>query len=158
MVRTIFRPASSDQSGPPPEQFPKKILNKEITVANKFIFYYANFVEKIYGYVLRRDGSNIPEEHYVGRLRETVPRRKGRSKIPTRPLGAPEFHKQGDPLQPDISKRDRWSGSPEIGEIVLCLFRKHLLVGCLVEARRNGKLVLVTEDQRNIVVRRNAIV
>ena len=59
MVRTIFRPASSDQSGPPPEQFPKKILNKEITVANKFIFYYANFVEKIYGYVLGRDGSNI---------------------------------------------------------------------------------------------------
>ncbi|HCR18233.1 MAG TPA: hypothetical protein DIU35_12190 [Candidatus Latescibacteria bacterium] len=119
---------------------------------------HANFVEKIYGFILGRDGSNIPEEHYVGRLRETVPRRKDRSKIPTRPLGAPEFQKQGAPLQPDISNRERLSGSPKIGEIVLCLFRKHFLVGCLVETRRNGRLVLVTKDQRNIVVRRNTIV
>ena len=32
------------------------IPSKEITVANRFNYCYANFVERFYGYVLRRDG------------------------------------------------------------------------------------------------------
>ena len=54
------------------------LWNKEITVANRFIYYYASFVKRIYGFVIRRDGDNVPEEHYVGHF---VPR-PSRKKVP----------------------------------------------------------------------------
>ena len=135
-----------------------KILNREITVANKFIFYYANFVEKIYGYVLRRDGRSIPEENYVGRLKEMPGLGSGLGSHRIRTLANSNFHRQGDPLHLDIAVKDRWIGIPEKGEIVLCPYRKHFLVGCFQEAMRKRRYSLITEDHRSVIVRSNSVI
>ena len=45
-----------------------KLLSRDLTIANRFIYYYANFVRRIYGFVVRREGENVWTEHQVGRL------------------------------------------------------------------------------------------
>jgi hypothetical protein len=135
-----------------------KILNKEITVANKFIFYYANFVDKIFGYVVRRDGQNIPEEHYFGRISEKIGQVKGRARRKRPSLRLPLFHRQGDPQDPERSGRDGWKNVPENGEIILCVYRKRLLLVCFEGVIRRGKYSVVTEDRRQVVLRASSII
>ena len=45
-----------------------KLLSRDLTIANRFIYYYANFVKRIYGFVVRREGKNVWTERQVGRL------------------------------------------------------------------------------------------
>ena len=80
-----------------------KILNREITVANRFIYYYANFVDRIYGFVTRKDGENVPEEHYVGRIDDLGPRRfRSRHQRGTGRSVRTAIQWQGDPQHPHL--------------------------------------------------------
>lgn len=45
--------------------------DRQIAVANRFIYYYASFIKGIYGFVVRRDGKNIPNQRYVGHMKAT---------------------------------------------------------------------------------------
>ncbi len=133
-----------------------KIPPKEFTVSNRFIYYYANFVERFYGYVLRRDGRNIPEEHYVGRMKESG--RSSRS-LPGR-----------NPLHPAVRRRWRELRLPQspsgrkglsetaADEIVLFLYRKRLMLGCCAHRLWGNRISVVAEDGRRLTIRRKSLV
>lgn len=133
-----------------------KIPPKDFTVSNRFIYYYANFVERFYGYVLRRDGRNIPEEHYVGRMKES-----GRSS---------RLRPGKDPLHPAVRRRWRELRPPQspsgrkglsetaTGEIVLFLYRKRLMLGCCSHRLWGNRISIVAEDGRRLVIRRKSLV
>jgi len=53
-----------------------RIPDRQITVENRWIYYYASFLKGIYGFVPRRDGKNLPDQHFYGRL----PTAKGRQR------------------------------------------------------------------------------
>ena len=114
-----------------------KILNKEITVANRFIYYYyANVVGRIYGFVLRKEGKNLPEEHYVGRWEEEAVLRGAQSKAVVRGKSIRKgVHRQGDPQHPRIVSNGRWSIDLEAGEVIIFHYRKRLMIGTLRETR-----------------------
>lgn len=46
-----------------------RMQDRQITVANRFIYYYASFIKGIYGFVLRREGKNIPDKRHVGQMK-----------------------------------------------------------------------------------------
>ena len=134
------------------------LWNKEITVANRFIYYYANFVKRVYGFVIRRDGANVPEEHYVGHFAphpsdKRAPRRRRDRRTPVQA----EFHRQGDPKAPLPMPTGRWEGTPDPDEIVLFRYHKRLMLGYCQEIHRRT-LSLVAEDRRHLTVRRNALI
>jgi len=43
--------------------------DKQITIANRFIYYYASFIRGIYGFALRRKGKTIPGQRYTGHMK-----------------------------------------------------------------------------------------
>lgn len=133
-----------------------KIPPKEFTVSNRFIYYYANFVERFYGYVLRRDGRNIPEEHYVGRLRESGPSSRLRTgKDPLHPAVRRRWRELRPPQSPSGRKG---LSETATGEIVLFLYRKRLMLGCCSHRLWGNRISIVAEDGRRLVVRRKSLV
>ncbi|MDA0746720.1 MAG: RNB domain-containing ribonuclease [bacterium] len=131
-----------------------KILNREITVSNRFIYYYANFVDRIYGFVLRRDGANLPEEHYVGRLQKA-----GQISASKRTLSLHQkFHQQGDPLHPHLPQQGRHGTDPDPEEIVLFRYRKRLMLGLCIHNKRGRRIAVRTEDRRSLTIRRNTLI
>lgn len=129
---------------------------KEITVANRFIYYYANFMERFYGYVLRRDGHNVPEEHYVGRMKETggpVRPRSGRK------ASRPALRRRRRELRPPAPP----SGEPDFdeiarGEVLLFLYRKRMMLGTYSHRIWGSRICVVSEDGRHLNIRRNSLV
>ncbi|MDP6778199.1 MAG: RNB domain-containing ribonuclease [Candidatus Latescibacteria bacterium] len=135
------------------------LWNKEITVANRFIYYYANFVKRVYGFVIQREGDNVPDEHYVGHF-APHPRDKRASRRRRRDRHPPvqeEFHRQGDPKAPLQVPKGRWQGTPETNEIVLFRYRKRPMLGYCQELQRKT-LTVVAEDRRCLTVRRRALI
>ncbi len=135
-----------------------EILNKEIIVANRFIYYYANFVERIYGFVLRKDGENLPEEHYVGRLRPLDRKRRWSGRSARRTSIRSKIHRQGDPQNPRPAQKGRWGTDPDPGEIVLFLYRRRLMLGYFLPRVRGRKIAVIAEDQRRLSLRKNALI
>ena len=94
-----------------------KIPPKEFTVSNRFIYYYANFVERFYGYVLRRDGRNIPDEHYTGRMKESG--RSSRSLHGKNPLHPAVRRRWRELRRPQSPSGRKGPSETAAGEIVL---------------------------------------
>lgn len=133
-----------------------KIPPKEITVANRFIYYYANFMDRFYGYVLRRDGRNIPGEHYVGRMKE--PGRPLRSR-PGRKTSHPSVRRRWREMRLPQSPSAREGFSETVtGEIVLFLYRKRLMLGTYSHRIWGTRICVVAEDGRRLVIRRKSLV
>ncbi|MDE2886983.1 MAG: RNB domain-containing ribonuclease [Gemmatimonadota bacterium] len=133
-----------------------KIPPKEITVANRFIYYYANFVDRFYGYVLRRDGRNVPDEHYVGRMKESGPSsRSRRGKKTSRPAVRRRWRELRLPQSPSARER---SSETVTGEIVLFLYRKRLMLGTYSHWIWGNRICVVAEDGRRLVIRRKSLV
>ena len=116
-----------------------KLLNRDLTIANRFIYYYANFAKRIYGFVVRREGKNVWTERQVGRLPARkpsawpVPRTQKRRAAP----GTPQ--EQGD----------KPGDLPGSGEIVLFRYRKRLMLGyCRKGSART--VSVVSEDRRRL--------
>ncbi len=84
---------------------------QEIAFSNRYLYYYASLIKKLYGFVIRR-GGNQPDERYVGKVGEQ-PQRKELT---------------NDATPPDALKL-RQEGLPAVGEIILFRFRKRLLFG-----------------------------
>lgn len=120
-----------------------KVGEKAIIATNPHIYYYASLVDRIYGFVLRREGKNLPRERYVGRLAQE-PRSKELAKYTDFPG----------------SLHARRSGDPAIGEILLFRYRKRLLLGyCQGTLGRTGpRICVLTEDRRHLRFRRDSIV
>ena len=136
-----------------------KILNREISVANRFIYYYANFVDRIYGFVTRKDGENVPEEHYVGRIDDLGPRRfRSRHQRGTGRSVRTAIQWQGDPQHPHLVDLGRRGYDPEEQEIVLFLYRKHLMLGSFLQRVRGKYYEILAEDGRRVAVRKAAFV
>ena len=133
------------------------LWNKEITVANRFIYYYASFAKRIYGFVIRRDGDNVPDEHYVGHFAPQPTRQKAPRRRRRQALVQEDFHRQGDPKAPLPMPKGRWEGTPEPNEIVLFRYRKRLMLGYCQEIDRKT-LSVVAEDRRRLTVRRSALI
>lgn len=106
----------------------------EIAFSNRYLYYYASVIKKLYGFVIRR-GDNLPDERYVGHIGEQ-PQRKD---LPS------------DPTPPNAIKPGR-EGLPAIGEIILFRFRKRLLFGYCRESlsRQVSEISVQTEDNRRI--------
>ena len=132
-----------------------KVPPKEITVANRFIYYYANFMDRFYGYVLRRDGRNVPNEHYVGRMEESG--RSSRSR-PGKKTTHPAVRRRWRELRlPESPSRDGLSETAA-GEIVLFLYRKRLMLGAFSHWVRGNRICILAEDGRRLVIRRKSLV
>ena len=106
--------------------------------------------------MLRKDGENIPHEHYVGRLKKTHHSHKPRT--PKRSTLRTDLHRQGDPRHPHPLRKDRWETDPDPGEIVLFLYRRRLMLGHFLRRLRGGKISVIAEDQRRLRLRKNALV
>ncbi|MDE2998300.1 MAG: RNB domain-containing ribonuclease [Gemmatimonadota bacterium] len=129
---------------------------KEITVSNRFIYYYANFVDRFYGYVLRRDGRNVPHEHYVGRMDESRPSsRSRRGKQTSNPAVRRRWRELRLPQLPSARER---SSETVPGEIVLFLYRKRLMLGAYSHWIWGNRICIVAEDGRRLVIRRKSVV
>lgn len=107
---------------------------QEIAFSNRYVYYYASLIRKIYGFVIRR-GENQNEERYVGHLGQHPERRE-----PTHGPAPAHALKPG---------RD---GLPAEGEIILFRFRKRLLLGYCRESlgRQVSEISAQTEDDRHI--------
>ena len=106
---------------------------REITVSNRFIYYYANFMKRIYGFVLRRGWKNVPGERHTGHLDEV----RGK-------LGS------------GAARAEALSGTPAGGEVVLFRCRKRLILG-RCQTVQGDDLWVVAEDGRRLRVDRHAI-
>lgn len=107
----------------------------EVSVSNRYIYYYASLLKRIYGFVIRRDGENQPGERYTGRLNEP-------------PVHTPI--PSGTALPKPIASH--LSGTPEVGEIVLFRFRKRLLLGTCQQVlpRAISEISVLSEDGRRL--------
>ena len=133
-----------------------KIPPKEITVANRFIYYYGNFMERFYGYVLRRDGRNIPGEHHVGRMKETGGSDRSRS---GRKQSRPAFRRRRRELRHPAPPSGRPNFAEIVrGEVVLFLYRKRLMLGSYSHRIWGTRICIVSEDGRRLNIRRNSLV
>lgn len=133
-----------------------KIPIKEITVANRFIYYYANFKERFYGYVLRRDGRNIPDEHYAGRFKESgVSTRSHPDKVSSRPITRRRWRELRPPLPPEGREI---LAETEPGEVVLFLYRKRMMLGTFSHRVWGTRICIAAEDGRRLIIRRNSLV
>ena len=107
---------------------------QEIAFSNRYLYYYASLIKKLYGFVIRR-GDNQPDERYIGQLGEP-PQRKELT---------------NDATPPDALKL-RQEGLPAVGEIILFRFRKRLLFGYCRElfSRQVSEISVHTEDDRHL--------
>ncbi len=103
---------------------------REIAISNRYLYYYASLIKRIYGLIIRNEHKNQPDERYTGHLDE-------------------------DPL---LSSRDathtkgRLPGTPVRDEIVLFRFRKRLLLGTCqaVLPRKISEITVLSEDGRRL--------
>ena|GEM_PF-1106262 len=47
--------------------------NREIVVSNRFLYYYANLIRRVFGMAVRRDGKNVPGTQVTGKLPGSEP-------------------------------------------------------------------------------------
>ena len=138
-----------------------KIRDQEITVANRFIYYYASFLKRIYGFVVRRDGGNIPDQHYIGRMRSPQSQPRRRSGRPHTPVShEDEGLRRVDLLNLPSPQAGRWEGDPEPDEIVLFRYRKRLMLGRCQELlpRAVSAVSVASEDGRRLKFHKNNLV
>ena len=98
---------------------------REITISNRYIYYYASLLKRIYGLIIRNEHKNQPDERYIGHLDE--------DEIPS-------------------SQDGRLPGTPVRDEIVLFRFRKRLLIGTCqaVLPRKISEITVLSEDGRRL--------
>ena len=110
-----------------------KLQKSEIAFSNRYLYYYASLIKKIYGFVIRR-GEDQPDERYVGHIGEQPQRKELPSEV----------------VQ-NLLKPGR-EGLPVVGEIILFRFRKRLLFGYCREllSRQVSEISVQTEDERHI--------
>ena len=39
---------------------------REITISNRYLYYYASLLKRIYGLIIRNEHKNQPDERYIG--------------------------------------------------------------------------------------------
>ena len=103
---------------------------REITISNRYLYYYASLLKRIYGLIIRNEHKNQPDERYTGRLDE-------------------------DPVlssKDATHTKDRLPGTPVRDEIVLFRFRKRLLLGTCqaVLPRKISEITVLSEDGRRL--------
>lgn len=103
---------------------------REVTVSNRYLYYYASLVKRIYGLIIRNEHKNQPDERYTGRLD------KDSAKSP----------------QEVPHTKSRLLGTPVQDEIVLFRFRKRLLIGTCqaVLPRKISEIAVLSEDGRHL--------
>lgn len=109
-----------------------KSHKQEIAFSNRYLYYYASLIRKLYGFVIRR-GDDQPDERYVGHLGEQ-PQRK-------------ELPSEAHPKTLQAGRNEL----PVANEIILFRFRKRLLMGYCkeVHARQVSEVDVQTEDERH---------
>ncbi len=103
---------------------------REITISNRYLYFYASLVKRIYGLIIRNEHKNQPNERYTGRLDE-----------------------DGIPISQDAPHtKSRLPGTPVQDEIVLFRFRKRLLLGICqaVLSRKISEITVLSEDGRRL--------
>lgn len=103
---------------------------REITISNRYLYYYASLLKRIYGLIIRNEHKNQPDERYTGRLDEDT-------------IQSP----------PDtLNTKGRLPGTPIQDEIVLFRFRKRLLLGTCqaVLPRKISEITVLSEDGRRL--------
>ena len=111
---------------------------REITISNRYLYFYASLVKRIYGLIIRNEHKNQPNERYTGRLDE-----------------------DGIPSSQDASHtKGRLSGTPVQDEIILFRFRKRLLLGTCqaVLPRKISEIAVLSEDGRRLHFRHTNLV
>lgn len=103
---------------------------REITISNRYLYYYASLIKRIYGLIIRNEHKDQPDERYIGRLDED-----------TIPSSQDATHTKG-----------RLPGTPVQDEIVLFRFRKRLLLGTCqaVLPRKISEISVLSEDGRRL--------
>ena len=103
---------------------------REITISNRYLYFYASLVKRIYGLIIRNEHKNQPDERYTGRLDED---------------GIPSF-------QDAPHTKGRLPGTPAQDEIILFRFRKRLLIGTCqaVLPRKISEIAVLSEDGRRL--------
>lgn len=110
----------------------------EITISNRYLYFYASLVKRIYGLIIRNEHKNQPNERYTGRLDE-----------------------DGIPISQDASHtKGRLPGIPVQDEIILFRFRKRLLIGTCqaVLPRKISEITVLSEDGRRLRFRHTNLV
>ena len=99
---------------------------REITISNRYLYYYASLLKRIYGLIIRNEHKNQPDERYIGHLDED---------------GIPSSQEEG-----------RLPGTPVQDEIVLFRFRKRLLLGTCqaILSRKISEITVLSEDGRRL--------
>ena len=103
---------------------------REITISNRYLYYYASLLKRIYGLIIRNEHKNQPDERYIGHLDE-------------------------DPVlssQDATHTKGRLPGTPVPDEIILFRFRKRLLIGTCqaVLPRKISEITVLSEDGRRL--------
>ena len=103
---------------------------REITISNRYLYYYASLIKRIYGLIIRNEHKNQPDERYIGHLDED-------SVLSSRDA----THTKG-----------RLPGTPVPDEIILFRFRKRLLLGTCqaVLPRKISEITVLSEDGRHL--------
>ena len=111
---------------------------REVTISNRYLYFYASLVKRIYGLIIRNEHKNQPNERYTGRLDE-----------------------DGIPSSQDASHTTgRLPGTPVQDEIILFRFRKRLLIGTCqaVLPRKIPEIAVLSEDGRHLRFRHTNLV
>ena len=111
---------------------------REITISNRYLYFYASLVKRIYGLIIRNEHKDQPDERYIGHLGE-----------------------DGIPISQDITHtKSRLPGTPVPDEIVLFRFRKRLLLGTCqaVLSRKISEITVLSEDGRHLRFRHTNLV
>ena len=114
---------------------------REIAISNRYLYYYANLLKRIYGFVIRNERGN--DERYTGRLDE-----------------APVLSPLPAEMIPPKDMAARLPGTPVRDEIVLFRFRKRLLLGTCqgVLPRNISEIAVLSEDDRRLRFHRTNLV
>ncbi len=111
---------------------------REVTISNRYLYFYASLVKRIYGLIIRNEHKNQPNERYTGRLDE-----------------------DGIPSSQDAPHtKGRLPGTPIQDEIILFRFRKRLLLGTCqaVLPRKISEITVLSEDGRRLRFRHTNLV
>ncbi len=111
---------------------------REVTISNRYLYFYASLVKRIYGLIIRNEHKNQPNERYTGRLDE-----------------------DGIPSHQDAPHTTgRLPGTPVQDEIILFRFRKRLLIGTCqaVLPRKIPEIAVLSEDGRHLRFRHTNLV
>ena len=111
---------------------------REVTISNRYLYFYASLVKRIYGLIIRNEHKNQPNERYTGHLDE-----------------------DGIPISQDASHtKGRLPGIPVQDEIILFRFRKRLLIGTCqaVLPRKIPEIAVLSEDGRHLRFRHTNLV